>query len=624
MGLQLGFHSGQHNRQKLTSYNHQIKEVKKEENKTSKMSQEGVNPAVAAKQSNIAQELMEEDLNREIARNEAATKMAMEREVQAVQARKRAQESQVCMSAMLEKYEQVKSKLDCTKKNLDDTTSKISVQQQLTEKIVAMKERIEVYATKKEAVSYLTEHVNIKNELNSNKLESVKEDMELSEPEGKKDEESERYKRTKAGLTDYTERVEALRISMQQNEESLQKRELIKAQLEKQVLLGEKRAAEQTRITEAREKLLELKMKELQLQKAKLARRKLEQEEKERATDDFFAQIDKQLEDMEATAQNAPPPTAVAVPKQEETAQNAPPPPAGAVPKQKRNKSKGKGRNRSKSNTPKVMSPEPLTQSKAKTPKVMSPEPKAVEINEESPKPKVNTPKAMSPKPVTEESKTEEKNIVEKIENEEKSESTPKSEEPIMDVNSEPTQNDIEADKKFEEQADETEKELTAENISEEKEKSSVTEYQISTDLEEKSREGKMTEEEVKEMVEKVEGKCQNIRGDIADMAMSEQYLRTKQALLMAKKKEQEMNIATKMAEIREAEVQKMKEKVQHMQDLLVQRKEKLQITEELMVEREGEKKNIDKQIEATKRRENYVENAIMETVMFEKPPKKK
>merc|ERR1711892_387240 len=553
MGLQLGFHSGQHNRQKLTSYNHQLKKLKKEEYKTSRMSQEGVNPAVAAKQSNIAQELMEEDLNREIARNEAATKMAMEREVQAVQARKRAQESQVCMSAMLEKYEQMKSKLDCTKKNLDDTTSKISVQQQLTEKIVAMKERIEVYATKKEAVSYLTEHVNIKHELNSNKLESVKEDMELSEPEGKKDEESERYKRTKAGLTDYTERVEALRISMQQNEESLQKRELIKAQLEKQVLLGEKRAAEQTRITEAREKLLELKMKELQLQKAKLARRKLEQEEKERATDDFFAQIDKQLEDMEATAQNAPPPTTVEVPKQEVTAQNAPPPTTGAVTKQKRNKSKGKGRNRSKSNTPKVMSPEPLTQSKAKTPKVMSPEPKAVEIKEESPKPKVNKPKAMSPKPVTEESKTEEKHIVEKIENEEKSESTPKSEEPIMDANSEPTQNYIEADKKLEEQAGETEKELTAENISEEKKKSSVTEYQISTDVEEKSGEGKMTEEEVKEMVEKVEGKCQNIRGDIADMAMSEQYLRTKQALLMAKKKEQEMKIATKMAEIREA-----------------------------------------------------------------------
>jgi len=133
-----------------------------------------------------------------------------------------------------------------------------------------------------------------------------------------------------------------------------------------------------------------------------------------------------------------------------------------------------------------------------------------------------------------------------------------------------------------------------------------------------------MTEEEVKEMVAKVEGKCKNIRGDIADMAMSEQYLRTKQALLMAKKKEQEMKIAEKMAAIRETEVEKMKEKVRQMQELLVSRKQKLKITEEIMEEKEGEKKQIDKQIEATKRRENYVEGQILETVMFEKPPKKK
>merc|ERR1712142_355553 len=134
----------------------------------------------------------------------------------------------------------------------------------------------------------------------------------------------------------------------------------------------------------------------------------------------------------------------------------------------------------------------------------------------------------------------------------------------------------------------------------------------------------KLSEQEVKDMVAKVEGKCQNMRGDIADMALSEQYLRTKQALLMSKKKEQEMKIAQKMATIREDEVAAMKEKVHQMQNLLRQRKEKLQITEELMLEKEGEKKNIDKQIEATKRRENYVENQIMETVMFEKPPKKK
>merc|ERR1711974_177236 len=43
----------------------------------------------------------------------------------------------------------------------------------------------------------------------------------------------------------------------------------------------------------------------------------------------------------------------------------------------------------------------------------------------------------------------------------------------------------------------------------------------------------KMTEEEVKQMVENVEGKCKTVKSDMADMAMTEQYLRTKQALLM-------------------------------------------------------------------------------------------
>merc|ERR1711920_509890 len=140
-----------------------------------------------------------------------------------------------------------------------------------------------------------------------------------------------------------------------------------------------------------------------------------------------------------------------------------------------------------------------------------------------------------------------------------------------------------------------------------------------SENIESKPVEEKLTEEQVKAMVAKVEGKCHNISSDIANMAMSEQYLRTKQAMLMAKKKEQEMKIAEKMAILREEEVKKMKEKVQQMQELLRQRKEKLQITEELMVEKEGEKKHIDKQIEATRRRENYVEKQIMETVMFEK-----
>merc|ERR1711872_483121 len=72
-----------------------------------------------------------------------------------------------------------------------------------------------------------------------------------------------------------------------------------------------------------------------------------------------------------------------------------------------------------------------------------------------------------------------------------------------------------------------------------------------SENIESNPPEEKLTEDQVKAMVAKVEGKCQNISSGIANMAMSEQYLRTKQAMLMAKKKEQEMKIAEKMATLR-------------------------------------------------------------------------
>merc|ERR1712041_42496 len=65
----------------------------------------------------IAHELMEEDLQRELARNEAATKMAMERELEARAAKKRAEDSQIMMNSMLAKYEEMLSKLDSTKKH---------------------------------------------------------------------------------------------------------------------------------------------------------------------------------------------------------------------------------------------------------------------------------------------------------------------------------------------------------------------------------------------------------------------------------------------------------------------------------------------------------------------------
>merc|ERR1740131_302109 len=92
-------------------------------------------------------------------------------------------------------------------------------------------------------------------------------------------------------------------------------------------------------------------MRELELQKAKMERTKREQEERKRATNDFMAGVEAELEEMEAKAK------APLLAEREKQ--------LGAVPKQGK---KGKGK-KSKGNTPKVMSPEP------KTPKVMSPEP---------------------------------------------------------------------------------------------------------------------------------------------------------------------------------------------------------------------------------------------------------
>ncbi|XP_023348913.1 uncharacterized protein LOC111717650, partial [Eurytemora carolleeae] len=88
---------------------------------------------------NIAQALMEEDLERELARNEAANRMAKEREEQALAARLRAETSQKMMQEMMRKYELMREKLEYTKKHLDDTNEKISIQDKLTNKIIDMK-----------------------------------------------------------------------------------------------------------------------------------------------------------------------------------------------------------------------------------------------------------------------------------------------------------------------------------------------------------------------------------------------------------------------------------------------------------------------------------------------------
>merc|ERR1712192_68778 len=229
----------------------------------------------------------------------------------------------------------------------------------LTEKITAMKERVEQYAAKKEAVSALSEHVAIRQVLQQNKLDVVNEELDQEDDNTAN---AARLGQVKTGLKEHTERMQILQQNMARNAETMAKREQLKEMLEKQCLLEEKRTQEQNKIAEAREKLLEMKMRELELQKAKMERVKHEQEETKRATNGFMAGVEAELEEMETKAK------APLIAERERQ--------LGAVPKQGK-KSKGK--------TPKVMSPEP------KTPKVQSPEPKT---------PKVMSPKVMSPEPV--------------------------------------------------------------------------------------------------------------------------------------------------------------------------------------------------------------------------------
>jgi len=537
------------------------------------MSQEGINPAAAAVNDvNIAQALMEEDLQREIARNEAANKMVRDREMAAMVARKRAEQSQLQMQAMLAKYEDMRTKLDSTKKHLDETNTKLEVQEKLTDKISKMKERVEAYANKKEAVAALNEHVKIKQDLHIKKLDVVKETLEENTTDIAVDE-KERYDKMKKDLEDNAARVDQLKIKMSESEEVFAKKEELKKRLERAVELGEKRASEQNRLTEAREKMLELKLKELQLQKAKLERKRREQENREKATNDFFNVIDKELEDMKSNVVNT----------QEQNK------PTGTVPKQKQNKNKGKGK-KSKSSTPNVMSP-----------KVMSPEPTANTVPTESVN-KVNSKSQYKTKKAQQaQAKAKEEDDV--------------SNDQILNLET----NAIETEPAQGKQEDKTDSEKSEAQalVKEQFEKMPL---EVNT-----SENEKMSEDEVKATVARIEGKVKSARGDIADMAMSEQYLRTKQALLMAKKKEQEMQIAQNIAELREAEVTKMREKVKHMQELLASKKQKLKTTEEIMEAKNEEKKAIDKQIEKTKRKENYIEKEIVDRVIFEKePPKKK
>merc|ERR1719445_2245492 len=489
----------------------------------------------------------------------------------------------------------MKSKLDNAKTALAETATKTHEKEQIIEKIQTMKERIEKYSNRKEAVDYLQDHVQMKFDHHSTGLEFLKDCHE----------ENEKYQKVQQVEEEKSQRVAQLKEMMTQREKALEKNEKIKEMLERQLEIGEKRAAEQNRIASVREKLLELKIKELELQKAKLARKKKAQEEKERATDDFIAMIDKQLEDMNnSTGTPTQKKEALSAilekhfneeEKKEDAAINKE---SGAIPKE------SAAVKQKKSHKNKVESPEPAPMKEEQ--KLKTPEPKVDE-------------KAQNP----EQSKAKNKNKNNAVEKKEKS---PASADVQMSQKLAIKEEDIQPEEESEKTDEKTSKDessLTAVKTADQLKKD-IADY-ISKSKEnsidvlkspatvEAPIDKKLTEEEVKNMVANIEEKSERVRDDIADMAMSEQYLRTKQALLKAKKKEQEMQIAQRMASLREEEVIKMREKVAKMQELLKSRKTELKITEEIIHEKDGAKEELDKKIEASIRRQSYVEKKIVE-----------
>jgi len=537
---------------------------------------EGINSALAGTQQNIAQELMEEDLKRELERNEAATKMALAKEQEAHEAKRRAQEAQVMMKAMLTKYEDMKNKLDGAKKELETTSTRIQHQEEITEKIQGMKDRIEAYSNRKEAVSHLQDHVQMKCDMQLPGLEFLK----------NAEADTARFQEVQKAEEEKAARVAAMQEMMREREKAIEKTDKIKVMLERQLEIGEKRAAEQNRIASVREKLLELKMKELQLQKAKFERKKKEQEEKEKATEDFIAMIDQQLEKMEANVD----------------------PVTGTIPKQLKMDLEAMGNKLLNNSTGK-----PAESNVALQPVLEEPQP----AERKTPEGKKETAKTEIIVAQTATDRQTETAVATPNAEAEKDNSP----EPMKPKNKKNKKKNKNKNRKARSQSRSEEVQSPKPEPQPEPEKVSPVVADVSKNETTKE---KLTEEEVKDMVAKVEGKCKNIKDNIADMAMSEQYLRTKQALLKAKKKEQEMKIAQKMAELREEEVVKMREKVAKMQELLSSRKSELKITEEIIHEKDGEKENLEKRIEATRRRQSYVEKKIVEKVMFEKPEEKK
>jgi hypothetical protein len=128
---------------------------------------------------------------------------------------------------------------------------------------------------------------------------------------------------------------------------------------------------------------------------------------------------------------------------------------------------------------------------------------------------------------------------------------------------------------------------------------------------------------DLNQTVTHIEAKCAGVREELGQMAMSEQYMRTKQAQLFAKRREKEAERAVEMASKKEQEAQDMRRKVANMMKLLEERKNKLKVTENVLEKRTNVVDKVNKVLDAKLRRADFVQKERDECVVFDKSHKK-
>jgi hypothetical protein len=122
---------------------------------------------------------------------------------------------------------------------------------------------------------------------------------------------------------------------------------------------------------------------------------------------------------------------------------------------------------------------------------------------------------------------------------------------------------------------------------------------------------------DLKETVTNIEAKCAGVRDELGQMAMSEQYMRTKQAQLLAKRREKEATDALAVATEKEKEAQEMRRKVANMMKLLEERRSKLKVTENVLEKKANVVDKVNKLFDSKLRRVDFIQKQRDEYLLF-------